>query len=103
MPQEYQPAPEVEDVARALINDYHTQLSTVRIIYVFASDQLKEKGKPVWARTKKVSGLNAWLASEDRSREASAPKEFFVVEIKKTVWTQIDDKCRRALLDHQLT
>src|SRR5262245_7245289 len=103
MPQEYQSAPEVEDVARDLINAHHSHLATVRIIYVFASDPLREKGKVVWGRAKKVSGLNAWLASGDKGRDASAPAEFFVIEIQKTIWAQLDDKSRRALVDHQLT
>jgi hypothetical protein len=103
MPQEYQPALEVEDVARDLINAHHPHLATVRIDYVFASDPLKEKGKIVWGRAKKVSGLNAWLASETRQRDAVQPEEFFVVEINKAVWQQLDEKCKKALVDHELT
>lgn len=102
MPQEYQPAPEVEDVARDLINDYHPHLATVRIDYVFAGEPLKEKGKVVWGRAKKVTGLNAWLASEDKNPDAAPPEEFFVVEIHRGTWLMIDEKSRRALVDHEL-
>jgi hypothetical protein len=100
--QEYQPAPEVEDVARRLINDFHSHLATVRIDYVFAVEQLKEKGKLVWGRAKKISGLNAWLASETRMREAASPEEFFVIEIHKQTWQMLDEKSRKALVDHEL-
>lgn len=103
MPQEYQPAPEVEDVARDLIYDYHSHLASVRIIYVFASESLTEKGKVVWGRAKKVSGLNAWLASEDKSRDAAAPDEFFVIEIHRGTWLLLDEKCKKALVDHELS
>lgn len=103
MPQEFQPAPEVEDVARDLIDAHHSHLATVRIDYVFASEPLKEKGKIVWGRTKKIGGLNAWLASDDKRRDAVLPKEFFVIEICKPVWRQLDEKSRKALVDHELT
>lgn len=102
MPQEYQPAPEVEQVARRLIDDFHTHLATVRIEYVFCTEQLKEKGKVIWGRAKKVSGLNAWLADEDRDYDAKSPDDFFVVEIHRGTWLVIDEKSRRALVDHEL-
>ncbi|HKQ90868.1 MAG TPA: putative metallopeptidase [Blastocatellia bacterium] len=102
MPQEYQPAPEVKEVARRLIDDFHTHLATVRIEYVFCVEQLKEKGKVVWGRAKKVSGLNAWLADEDRDYGAKSPDDFFVVEIHRATWLMIDEKSRRALVDHEL-
>jgi Putative phage metallopeptidase len=102
MPQEYSPAPEVENVARDLIHLYHEHLATVRIDYVFATEALKEKGKIVWGRAKKVGGLNAWLASKDQGYDASTPEEFFVIEIHRGTWLQIDAKCRKALVDHEL-
>jgi hypothetical protein len=102
MPQEYQPAREVEDVARRLINDYHPHLASVRIDYIFCTEQLKEKGKVVWGRAKKVSGLNAWLASEDRNPDAATPDEFFVVEIHLGTWLMLDEKSKKALVDHEL-
>jgi hypothetical protein len=103
MPQKFSPAPEVEDVARRLIDDFHPHLSTIRIDYVFASEPLKEKGKVVWGRAKKIGGLNAWLASETKFREAATPEEFFVIEICKQTWQQLDEKSRRALTDHELS
>src|SRR5262245_66584583 len=103
MPQKFQPAPEVEDVARDLINAHHSHLATVRIDYVFASDPLTEKGKVLWGRAKKVGGLNAWLASEAKFRDPVQPEEFFVIEIQKSVWQQLDQTSRRALVDHELT
>jgi len=103
MPQEYSPAEEVAEVARDLIDGDHTHLSTVRVEYVFASEPLKEKGKIVWGRAKKVGGLNAWLAAGTRKHDASQPEEFFVIEICKRTWDQLDDKSRKALVDHELT
>jgi len=102
VPQEYSPAPQVEDVARDLIDAHHSHLATVRIDYVFTTEQLKEKGKVVWGRAKKVTGLNAWLASEDRGYDSESPEEFFVIEIHRGTWLMIDEKSKRALVDHEL-
>ena len=102
MAKEFEPAPEVEEVARDLINDYHTHLAPIRIEYVFVNECPKERGKAVWARAKKISGLNAWLAQPAR-RELTEPEEFFVIEVAKPIWLQLDGKARRALVDHELT
>lgn len=100
MPQEYEPAPEVEEVARKLINTHHSHLGPARIEYVFLSEAPKVNGKIEWGRAKKISGLNAWLASESRERE---PEEFFVIEIVKSIWLQLNERERQALIDHELT
>jgi len=103
MPQEYSPAPEVEEIAEDLIMSDHTHLATVRVEFIFASEEIKQNGKVVWGRAKKVTGLNAWLACERERRDAKPPEEFFVIEIVKPIWDQLDDKSRKALVDHELT
>lgn len=104
-PIKYREAHEVEKVARDLIYDYHTHLATARIKYVFRSEPAEEKGKLVWGKARKMGGLNAWLASTgiDRGYEQSEPLPFFVIEIAEPIWNAIDDKTRRALVDHELT
>lgn len=102
MAKEFQPAPDVEAIARELIELYHSHLGPVRIEYVFVLEAPKVAGKLVWARAKKVSGLNAWLAQEQR-RELTEPEEFFVIEVVKPIWGQLDEKARKALVDHELT
>lgn len=101
MPQEYAPVPEVAKVTRQLINNEHSHLGPVRIEYVFVSECPKVAGKIQWGRAKKVSGLNAYLASENQ--EPGIPDEFFVIEIVRPVWTQLDEKSKKALIDHELT
>lgn len=49
----------------------------------------------------KVSGLNAFLATE-RTTEGGEPEEFFAVVIAKPVWDILDEKQRLALVDHEL-
>lgn len=101
MPQEYSPAPEVEEVARELINKEHTDLSSVRIDYVFIVESPVVNGKAQWGRAKKITGLNAWLASA--SKDVAEPEDFFVIEIVRPVWLQLNEKERKALVDHELT
>lgn len=103
MPQEYSPAPEVEEIARDLIYSDHTHLASVRVEYIFASEEIKQNGKVVWGRAKKVTGLNAWLASEFERRDAKEAEEFFVIEIVRPIWLQLTEKEKKALVDHELT
>lgn len=103
MPQEYSPAPEVEEIAKELIHHHHTHLAAVRVDFIFASEEIKQNGKIVWGRAKKITGLNAWLASEPEWRDARTPEDFFVIEIVKPTWLQLDEKSKRALVDHELT
>lgn len=100
MPQEYERATDVEAVARDLINDSHPHLGPVRIEFVFITEAPTVNGKVVWGRAKKISGLNAWLASD--TQEVVTPEEFFVIEIVKPIWQQLDEKSRKALTEHEL-
>lgn len=102
MPQEFQIAYEVEQVARWLISDYHPHLRGARIEYVFLAETPKSKGKLVWGRAKKVSGVNAWLATAADERD-SEPTPFFVIEISKPIWDELDGRRKAALVDHELS
>ena len=103
MSQEFSPAPEVAEVARDLIHGHHSHLGPVRIEYVFLSEPISERGKDVWGRARKVTGLNAYLALDAKPKEPKEPQGFFVIEIVKRVWMQLDEKSKRALIDHELT
>lgn len=104
-PLQYKHAFDVEEIARELIDAYHSHLSTARIKYVFRSVPAEERGQIVWGKAKKVTGLNAWLTVEadQKTYEKSEPQPFFVMEIAETVWVQLEEKQKRALVDHELT
>lgn len=107
MPTEYSAAPDVEKVARQLINRYHTHLATARIDYVLIVKRDKDgnpqpvesKGKQLWGRARKVTGLNAFLSRKQGSEGA---EDYFVIEIDAFVWGRINAKVREALVDHEL-
>lgn len=98
--QEFTLAPEVKKIADDLIQDYHQHLTNVRIEYLFLSEVPVNKGKEVWGRARKVTGLNAYLASDKFEDE---PQPFFVIEIAREVWNKLNDKARMALVDHELS
>ncbi len=101
MPKGYTPAPEVEAIAQDLIDQYHDYLRRVRIEYVFVTELVKSGGRYIWGKARKISGLNAWLATPEEER-SDEPNPFFVMEIVLPIWNKLDDKARVALVDHEL-
>jgi hypothetical protein len=103
MPTVYTPAPEVERIAYELIPEYHKHLChfDVRIKYLFRNDTPQKGGKLVWAQARKVTGLNAFLAGEERE-DGAIDKSFFVIVVSEKVWMTLDAKQKTALIDHEL-
>lgn len=64
---EFWPAPEVREIAEDLIPRHHDHLQNVRIEYVFRDKCAKDKGRDVWGKARKVSGLNAFLSRKARA------------------------------------
>jgi hypothetical protein len=104
----YTLAPEVKEIAQKLIANHHSDLIGTRIEYIFRSEAAESNGKTVYGKARKLSGLNAFLATPDRAPvgqpDASTPEveAFFVLEIAADVWKMIDKKQRAALVDHEL-
>jgi hypothetical protein len=104
-------AVEVEKIGRRLIARYHKDLldnGEVRIDYVFRSEAAKSKGKVLLGRTRKVSGLNAFLTLGDDA-PAGLPNDdtpsveaFFVIEIAADLWALLTKDQKEALVDHEL-
>lgn len=101
---EWMPAPEVEAIAESLIEeiDRHMDLGKARIEYVFVRPAPKSKGRTVWGSARKISGLAAHLAARHRAARFREPVPFFVVSISHDIWVDLDERQRRALVDHEL-
>lgn len=102
---DYTPAPQVRRLADDLILDHHKHLMGVPIRYVFVDPVPTSKGKQVWGRARKVSGLNAFLAAgvgEDEIVHEDSDWSFFVIEIARDIWDHLEPAGRRALVDHEL-
>lgn len=103
---EYRNAVEVEDIGREIMEEHHGHLLGVRVSFVFMDKTPKSKGKDIWGRAKKISGLPAFLADENGLRDhydSENPQEFFVIEISEEVWETLTAKGKRALVDHELS
>lgn len=101
----YRPPASVKRIATSLIAAHHQHLDDVRIEYVFRSKAAKSKGKEVWGTARKVTGLNAYLAqglAHDELPLGDDVDDLFAIEIAEDVWSKLNDKQRRALVDHEL-
>lgn len=96
-------APEVEKIADELIPKYHRHLraNDVRMVYLFRDDVPKRSGKEVWGECKRISGLNAFLAGEERE-DGSVDAAFFAIVISKPIWVELSEAQKVALVDHEL-
>lgn len=112
------PAPIVAEVAERLIVEYHEHLmgDDFPIIYLFAKDPPKVRGRDAAGTAQKISGLNAFLfalAQRDALKKAGHEvpsfldepvngKSFFVITIWYSAWRAYTPEQRMALVDHEL-
>jgi hypothetical protein len=96
---QYAHAPEVRAIAERLIELHHPHLAGVRIEYVWVDKPPVVGGQRKAAVMRKVSGLNAFLATRDFE---GAPPPFFVMEVCAPVWRAKSAAWRVALVDHEL-
>lgn len=102
---EFTPAPEVADLVNQLIGeiDEHHDLALVRIECVWRDKAAKSKGRVTLATARKISGLPAFLSNWACGLpliEMNDP--FFVIEVAADTWEHLNDKQRKALVDHEL-
>lgn len=81
----------VGTIAGGLIANYHPELATARINYVFVSEASSKGGQKVLGKVKKISGFLEWLTEAD-----------FIVEIALDEWNGLEEHQRTALVDHLL-
>lgn len=91
MPRIYDNADSVETLAQTLIPNYHSELATARIRYVFVDKASMKAGKPVAGKAKKITGAMEFLTDCD-----------FVVEVAGDLWNEMTSEQRTALVDHLL-
>lgn len=87
----YSDAENVEQMAIDLIRNFHPELATANIKYVFKEKASMKAGKPQRGVVRKISGLTKYLTGLD-----------FVVEVALDQWNPLPDHHRRALVDHLL-
>lgn len=97
MPALYSKAPEVEKIASDLIEvvEDHQPLDDVTMLYVWRDQAGRSGGRKVLGRARKLTGLNAYLATGSNAA-------LFVIEIAADIWEGLEPYQRRALVDHEL-
>jgi hypothetical protein len=103
----YTEAPKVLEMVNTVIKEIkeHGHLANARIECVFVLKTPKNKGKELWGKARKVSGLQAYLFAKALGfdTETEMPEDFFVIEISKPIWDLLEVPQRRALVDHELS
>lgn len=102
----YRTAPEVKEVAGALIEEVEDleYLAAEPLVYVMMSEAPKKSGRSILGRAKKVTGLNAFLASPRKPGKFKdpVPPDLLVVEVSEYWWLLMPPAGRRGLVDHLL-
>jgi len=91
MPKTWEEAEAVQNIAGGLIANYHPELGTARMLYVFVSEAPTKGGRELYGRVKKFAGFNEWALDKD-----------FVIEVAAPLWNDLDPNQRNALVDHLL-
>lgn len=91
MPKLYSLAESVENIANRLIPNYHPELSTARIKYIYVDKGSTKSGRPVLGKVRKVSGSLEFLLETD-----------FLIEVALDTWNDLEPDRRNALVDHLL-
>jgi hypothetical protein len=81
----------VGTIAGGLIPNYHAELASARIKYVFVSEASMKGGHEQYGRVKKVSGFLEWAIECD-----------FLIEVALDKWNELEAHQRTALVDHLL-
>lgn len=100
-------APEVRRLAEMLIKreSEFVHLRGLRIEYLFRSEASRSAGKLTLGKARKITGLNALLATPDIADNPDATSEgaeFFVLEIAHDTWEMMNSRQREALTYHEL-
>lgn len=101
----YSAAPEVARIGQRLMQQYHRHLLKTRVEFLFRSKAGTKGGKTTLGTARKVTGLNALLATPDVVDDPEGTSEsltFFVIEVASDMWNYLSEAQRVALVDHEL-
>jgi len=87
----YCEAPEIELLAKRVIECYHTHLADAQITYLFRGDKWFARGKPVIGKAMVAPPLWRYVSGSD-----------LLLILNKTIFNSLSDKGKEALVDHEL-
>ena len=91
MPKVYSEAESVRSIAGGLIANYHPELATARLRYIFVDKASGKGGIDILGKTRKISGPLEYLLELD-----------FLIEVAADKWVELNNERRTALVDHLL-
>ena len=91
VPTQFDPAEEVEKIAKKLLPKYHSHLVNAKIAYLFINKAMKSKGVEVVATAAKIS----------KKQHALCGYHFLITTAYPT-WNELSDKQKLAVVDHEL-
>lgn len=91
MPGSYSQAENLERMAEHIISQYHPELATARILYLFCEKAGKKNGVDLLGKVEKLSGWKEYVLGKD-----------FRMEVPLDKWNDLDETQRNALIDHLL-
>lgn len=91
MPNDLHPAEAVEELANSLLANYHPELSTARLKYLFTEKAANKGGRPILGKVQKCSGALELYSDAD-----------FIIYVAMDKWNDLDAGKRTALVDHLL-
>src|SRR5215471_1632004 len=99
----YTPAPEVEQIATALIDRYHPHLRHARIVFLFTDKEKKIGDKHINGSVSKLSRCAAYLARLARPDwESGEDEPVFKMEVVLPRWQAASGRLKHAIVDHEL-
>lgn len=97
IPDFFDKADSVEEIAKELIPKYHTHLINSRIAYLFKNKELKKAGKTVIATANKCSPKEQALKAYD----GEDPFDFVII-VSYPIWNKLNEHQKEAIIDHEL-
>ena len=91
VPVQFDPAEDVEKIAKKLIPKYHSHLASCSIAYLFKNKPMKSRGREVCATAEKVSKKNHALCGYH-----------FIITVAYPTWKDLSEDVKRAVVDHEL-
>lgn len=85
-------APEVREIAEAMIPEHHPHLEDALISFIYRSEHENRNGREIWGTARCPTGLLAYYSGAD-----------FIIEIAEDIWDNITDAQQLALVDHELS
>jgi hypothetical protein len=103
----YRRSVEAKGLVEGVAAEHHPHVLAVGLEVVLLEKTPTSKGRAVWGRAKKVSGLPAFLVATARDGGGTdyeeQPEDFFVAEFSEGIWEMLSPSGRAALADHVLS